>query len=163
MKKFFIVGFIVLLVFAVSSFAIIKNINLPNDTALLTKITSSTTISNAMKDAATITKAKADLALAAGAPLIIQMVQDSISFDGVVKKEIKNEQGQVIETIYFYKLVKPYKEVTKIQISLAELNAKIVDLQAQKTAIIAAQNKVIADEQAKVDKIPTATTDENGD
>jgi len=159
MKKILIVS-IILLMIAVSCFGIIRNINLPNDTALLAKITSSNMIANAMKDAASITRAKADLALTAGAPLIIQMVQDSFSFDGVVKQEIKNEQGVVIDTLYFYKLVKPYKEVIKIQISLSELNAKIADLQAQKTALIAAQNKVIADETAKANGIATAIVDD---
>lgn len=163
MKKYLIFGIIVLLVFAVSSFAIIKNINLPTDTALLNKITTSNTISNAMKDAASITKAKADLALVAGAPLILQMVQDSFSFDGVVKQEIKNEQGQIIETLYFYKLVKPYKEVVKIQISLTELNSKIADLQEQKTALISAQNKVIANETAKANGIATAIADDGSE
>lgn len=163
MKKSLIIGLVVFFTFAFMAYGIIRNINLPADTALLNKITSSNTISNAMKDAAGITKAKADLALAAGAPLILQMVQDSITFDGVVKQEIKNEQGQVIDTLYFYKLVKPYKEVTKTQINLSELNARIAELNVLKASMIAAQNKVIADEQAKADGIANAIVDPNGD
>lgn len=160
MRKCFIIGLVVLLMISVFSYATIQKINLPANTALITKISESNVIANAMKDSATITLAKAKLALAIATPLIVQMVQNSLSFDGVVKQDIKDEQGVVIQTIYFYKLVKPYKEVTKIQITLTELNAKIVELQAQKTAIISAQNKVIADEQAKADKIATAIVDE---
>ncbi len=160
MKKSLIIGLVVLLMISVLSYATIQKINLPANTVLITKISESNVIANAMKDSATITLAKAKLALVTATPLIVQMVQDSISFDGVIKQDIKDEAGNIIQTIYFYKLVEPYKSVTKIQISQVEQLAKIVELQAQKTAIIAAQNKIIADEQAKADQIATAIVDE---
>ena len=116
-----------------------------------------------MQDGASITKAKAQLAVTACVPLIVQMVQDSLSFDGVTKQEIKNESGKVIDTIYWYKVINPYKDVTKIQINLSEQTAKVADLQAQKTALIATQNKVIADETAKANGIATAITDDGSE
>lgn len=161
MKKYFVIGFIVLLIASTIVYAQVqRKINLPANSALITKISNNNAIAIAIRDGASITLTKANLALQVATPLIVQMVQNSIECDKVVKQVIKDENGVVLDTLYFHVIWKPYKEVTKVQISVSELDQRIADLTAQKQAIIAEQNKAIAAVQGTKDAIPNATTDE---
>ena len=158
MKKIIVLVLMFVIVFGAD--AGITKLNLENE-AFYTKCVNDAVIVQAVMTATGANVAKAQAAIQAATPLIMAKAQDIIDFNGVTKVIIKDEEGNPTgEVLYFHVVRFPYLETTKTQITevqLAELKAQQEEAKAQ--AIIDA-NKIIADTQAIIDAIPTASEEE---
>ena len=159
MKKILIIALLICFI-AVGAYAGITKLNLENE-AFYAKCVNDAEIVQAVMAATGANVAKAQAAIQVATPLIMAKAQDIIDFNGVTKVIIKDEEGNPTgEVLYFHVVRFPYLETTKTQITevqLAELKAQQEEAKAQ--AIIDA-NKIIADTQAIIDAIPTASEEE---
>ena len=135
--------------------AILK-LDLTSRQSVIEAIKDNVTIITAIADATGATLLKSKQALDAAVLPILEYLQSIIECDKPVTQLVRDDEGVVIDTLYFHLVRKPWIEITRTQVTDVELLRQKVVAEGEKTRSIVTSNAIIATIQSVIDALATS-------